>query len=71
MNFKSSIFCTCAYCEYFRLAEYYEFGNIIRQGICKKHKKLCEMSEAICDDFVILKGLQTNKYYPKKDNSEK
>ena len=71
MNFKSSIFCTCVYCEYFRLAEYYDSGKIVKQGICKKHKKLSEMFDENCDDFIILKGLQTNKYYHKKDNSEK
>ncbi len=56
----------CAYCDYFKLTEYYEFGNIIRQGICKKHKKLCEMSEAGCDDFIAMKGLYTVSDYSKQ-----
>ena len=71
MEFKTISVCTCAYCDYFKLAEYYEGGELVKIGICRKHEKLCEIFDEICDDFAILKGLHTNKRYPKKEDFEK
>lgn len=71
MEFKTNNVCTCAHCNYFKLAEYFEYGEFVEIGICRKHQKIREIFDEICDDFVILQGLYTNRRYPKKEDFEK
>ena len=71
MDFKTNGFPICAYCDHFKLAEYYEGGVIVKQGICRNHEKLCEICDEICDDFVLLQGLHTNKVHPKNEDGLK
>ena len=62
MTLKGNV-CPCAYCKYFELIEY---NKIIQKGFCQKHNILRELYDVLCEDFVLAKGVHTNKWYPQK-----
>jgi len=57
---------TCSYCEHHEF-EYDERTCIIRwneTAYCKKKNIKRELQEEICDEFVIKRGMFTQKWYP-------
>ena len=58
--------CPCAYCEYFKLVEYNKGYLIIQKGFCRKHSLSRELYDKLCEDFVLAKGVHTEKWYPNK-----
>ena len=56
----------CAYCAHFELFEYIENNRIIQKGYCIKHSDFRELYDVICEEFVLKKGVHTEKWYPQK-----
>ena len=59
--------CPCGYCEYFKVIEYEKNNLIIQKGICRKHYRICEPNDVLCEDFILMSGVHTEKWYPKKE----
>ncbi len=60
---------TCEYCEYYNKNENDGKMDIFEAnwGVCKKHKRKKWCKAEICDDFVIISGYHTPKWYPGKN----
>ena len=59
--------CRCVYCMNYLPVEYKNDYFIAVRGICRKHDILRKPESPICDDFVLLSGVHTKKWYPNKE----
>ena len=64
--YKKENACPCGYCEFFKYIEYEKDGLIIQKGICRKHDLLRNTNDQLCDDFILMPGTHTKKWYPNK-----
>ncbi len=62
--------CPCCYCEYYKPVEYYKDYFIIHKGICRKYDILRNPVDILCEDFILMSGVHTKKWYPNKKGLE-
>jgi hypothetical protein len=58
--------CPCAYCKHFELIECCENLVIVEKGICNKYNIYRELYDELCDEFILMEGVHTKKWYPRK-----
>ena len=66
MFYKKEDVCSCGYCKYFKYIEYEKDCLIVQKGICRKHDLLRNPSDHLCEDFILISGVHTKKWYPNK-----
>ncbi len=66
-NFEYGVV-TCEYCDNYVRKKYSKDCDIFELGwgLCKKHDVKKRYEDEICEDFVIISGYHTLKWYPNK-----
>jgi hypothetical protein len=66
MNKKTQDCCPCAYCDFFEPFEYENKHFKIYKGLCEKHNIIRNPDDTLCEDFILMSGVYTKKWYPNK-----
>ena len=62
--------CPCAYCKYYKPYKNEEKFLPFRNGICQKHNILRNVNDNLCEDFILMSGVHTNKWFPNNNTPE-
>ena len=62
--------CPCCYCEHYIQLIDKSFYFPDHKGLCNKHKVIRLKYDNLCEDFILISGIHTDKWYPNKKGLE-